>query len=166
MPRLLREPPGTPWEIEIDRLMREAHLSLSEARDRVVWSWLREGDVRPLAALLLDEYEPSYLVRRTLAWMLLGDDKAEHLPEDLADRAPFRLEVKSRSSKAGRRLDPENATRDRLLAENVDRLRREGVPYKVAIATVFDAVRASGSAIGEQTIRDAYDALKGKERPD
>lgn len=150
--------PSTPWDIDVDRLMRERNLSLAEARDRMVWDWLGEGDVRPLAALLRDGYEPGYLVRQRLAWMLLDKDNADNLPKDLNDRAPFRLVVRPRSARPPPlRRGRENETRDRLLAENVCKVIADGLTYDEAVNRVAEA-----AGIGAETVRKAYDPRYGK----
>jgi hypothetical protein len=146
--------------------MRDEGLSTREARNRVIIEWLLAGDSRALAALLLDGHVLGETARVVLALMLLDETDAKatieqrHLDPETW-RFPYRFMLKGGRA-AGRRFSPENAERDRLLAENVNRLRQQGVRYKVAIDTVNRAVRDSGGAIGEQTIRDAYDRRHGK----
>jgi hypothetical protein len=129
-----------------ERLAQEETITVTEARDFVIYDWLKSGDVSPLAYWLLDGHEPGDLIRRTLGRMLLGEQSKEQLP-DCPDRV-YRLVIKAHSSK-GRPRNRANETRDRLLAENVYKLRREGVPYDAASKPFFktyDTVAAqSGS---------------------
>jgi len=151
--------PSTPWDVEAERVQQERNILLGDARDRVAYDWLKNGDVRPLAAWLLNGYEPGYLVRRALGWMLLAEHNAENLPKRIDD-LPFQLVAKSRHCK-GRPPDRAKKTRDQLLADNVHKLMSE-MSYDAAIETVFEEIRKTAGRIGRQTIRDAYDQRYGK----
>src|SRR6516164_9744412 len=49
-----------------ERLAQEETITVTEARDFVIYDWLKSGDVSPLAYWLLDGHEPGDLIRRTL----------------------------------------------------------------------------------------------------
>ena len=151
----------TPWNSHVARLMRDEGLLIEAARDRVINEWLLQGDTRALAALLIDGHLLGDTARLVLALMLLDEPHAEATIEQLGLdpelwRLPYRLELKGKP-RSGRSANVENAERDRLLAENVDLLMRQGMPYKVAINNVYNMVRDSGGSIGTQIIRDAFD---------
>jgi hypothetical protein len=139
--------------------MRDEGLLIEAARDRVINEWLLQGDTRALAALLIDGHLPGDSVRLVLALMLLDESEAEATIERLGLdlelwSLPYRLEPRGKPRSG--RLANKNDERDRLLAENINLLMQQGMPYKVAINTVYNMVRYSGGSIGTQTIRSAF----------
>ena len=149
-------PTDTPWGSEAEYVYRMTGDTIECCRDRVIVRYLMAGDTRPLAALLSLGRAPSPAVLRYLSAMLHPADGTE-------DEMPFRLDVKDRLQRKGRRRDPENWWRDILISKNVEREMDEGGKYEwhaiPNVASMFsnpDKVR--------QTVRDAYDKYHPKKR--
>ena len=149
--------PDNPWDSEAAWIAREEGGLVNEFYDRVILRLLRLGGSRPLADFLLKGHEPGPTVRRYIALMMLNrDDFANRSPADSNlfpdDEMPFRFDIKSRSGKKGRHFEPEKQQVAQLAPT---------LGYEAAIARVKEAINESGGAVGEQTIRDAYDQRYG-----
>jgi hypothetical protein len=155
------EAPGTAWDTHVQWTMQARNLSISEAMDAVAIAWLKRGDERACAEFLLRGHLPGPNLARFLAWMLVNEDNARHLPTSLEKEVPYRFELRPRSGQRGRRQSVENAIRDIVIASNVYNLMRE-MSYEAAIARVQQAGQDLGVEVGVQTIRDAYDRHFGK----
>ena len=139
-----------PFDTRAEWIAREKGWPIARGRDYVIIEGLRIGDTAPLAYFLLLGHAPAVNTRRFLARLLspLSAPGSE-------DVIPFMLVPKSRrSGKRARKL--ERIERDRLLAKNVEQnisnLGRGS--YDTVIKTI-----AEKTAIGEQTVRDAYDRV-------
>ncbi len=144
----------TPWGQEAVYVHRTRGSPLSACRDAVILRYLIAGDTRPLAALLTLGVAPHPIVLRHLSAMLQPSDGTE-------DKVPFRLNVKDRLGRKGRRHDPEIGWRNFLLSENVERKMEEREKYEFgAIPYVASLLSGDDETHGkqyEQTVRDAYD---------
>jgi hypothetical protein len=142
----------TPWDDIVAELEGELSLSIDEARDRVIWSYLKVGDTGPLICFLLRGYVPAFWVRHGIARMMLPDDVLSESP-----KLPIRLVAVAR--RRGPKTNIDKALRDRQLAKRVsDYITQHGKgSYDAAITDV-----AKDMNMGEQTVRNAYDKRHGK----
>ena len=123
--------------------------TIEYCQDHVILRYLLDGNTRPLAALLASGRAPSPGVLRYLSAMLQPADGTE-------DKVPYRLNVKDRLQRKGRRRDPEKLWRNFLLSKNVERVMEEGGKYEWhAIPEVASMLPNADKAY--QTVRDAYD---------
>jgi hypothetical protein len=158
--------PGTPWDRQVAHLVRSEGLPRGKARDRVILDWLKRGDSKALAALLIDGHVPAPNVRVVLALMLLDNGYADaviarHNLDPELWQLPYRLVIKASPGKHRSARSPKKEERHRLLDKNVGRLMPE-LGYEAAIAQVDEAVRATGGAVGKQAIRDRRHGKKRK----
>ena len=144
----------TPWGQEAEHANKTHGWPINSCRDAVILHYLIAGDTRPLAALLTLGRAPGPAVLRYLSAMLQPADGTE-------DKVPFRLNVKDRLGRKGRRRDPEIAWRNFLLSENVERKMEEGEKYEFGaipyVASMLSGDDKTGGDKYEQTVRDAYD---------
>jgi hypothetical protein len=143
--------PDNPFDSRAEWKARTEGWPIERGRDYVILEGLRMGDPDPLAHFLLYGHIPGVNTRRFLARML----HPISAPESEAV-VPFALVPKSRRpGKRPRKL--ERIERDRLLQENVARAIAElgRGSYEAVVKTV-----AEKTAIGEQTVRDAYDRTR------
>lgn len=149
-------PLDTSWGSEAAYYHRMSGEPIECTRDFVILRYLFDGDTRPLAALLVSGHAPGPAVLRHLSKMLQPADGTE-------DKIPFRLDVKDRLGRKGRRRDPEIPWRNFLISKNVEREIAEGEKYE------FDAILNVASMMPNahkayQTVRDAYDERHRKKR--
>jgi hypothetical protein len=137
--------PAMPRNPELRTPAFDEHQSQHAARDRVILERLLSGDTRALATLLLADHIPGPTVRQCLALMLLDWPEAEAavaakpaLNQELW-QLPFRLIVKSRPRRRGRRRGAKTVGGTILQGGNVNRLVEE-LGYDAAIARVNEAV--------------------------
>src|ERR1700681_2732838 len=158
--------PSTPWDRQIAHLVGREGLTRDKARDRIILDWLKRGDSKALAALLIDGHVPAPNVRVVLALMLLDIADADaaiarHNLDPELWQLPYRLVIKAYPRKHRHPRSPEKVERDRLLDKNVGRLMPELV-YQAAVALLDEAVRASVGAVGKQPIRPRRHSKKKK----
>jgi hypothetical protein len=147
---------NNPWAIETDRLARESGQSYTACRDVVILRWLKKGDVRPLAHLLLTGHRPGPKVLRYLAGMLHPDFAPVFIGFDGQPKTPdyqYRLTVTSTTGARGPRDNPENDLRDRLIAAQVERKRAEGSTREEALVAVAELC---GGRSRIEMVRKAY----------
>jgi hypothetical protein len=154
-----------PWDRQVVHLVRSEGLPRDKARDRVILDWLKRGDSKALAALLIDGHMPAPNVRIVLALMLLDIADVDaainrHNLDPELWQLPYRLVMKVNP---GKRRHPgrARAERDRLLDKNVGRLMPE-LGYQAAIDRLDEAVRATGGAVRKQPIPERRPAKKRK----
>jgi hypothetical protein len=157
---------SAPWDSQVAHLVRSEGLTRDKARDRVILNWLRRGDSKALAALLIDGHVPAPNVRVVLALTLLDNADADaaiarHNLNPELWLLPYHLVIKGRPRKHRRPLNPEKAERDQLLDKNVGRLVPE-LGYQAAIDRVDEAVRATGGGVSKQPIRPRHPSKKKK----
>jgi hypothetical protein len=140
----MKEMSNREWEFEAKLRTLLNGVSSEEASDSTIIDWLKCGDLRPLASLLLECRIPGQLVLTYLALMMLD--------EDVEGRVPYRLKAVPR--KAGRPKRPENFVRDIVIHNLVDRRIKELGPgtYDSSIKDV-----AERAGLSERLVRNAYD---------
>jgi hypothetical protein len=124
--------------------------SLDKAEADVATTYLYEGHLEPVQDLLLENAILPENLRTLLALMLA--------PERLEAEVPFRLVAKRMTSASGAKRRPDAAYAVELAAREVAILYRLYGPgsYASAIKEVAEA-----RAIGEKTLRNAYDQAYG-----
>ncbi len=145
--------PGTPWDIRVDQLMRKANATQQVARDFVSLDWLIKGDTAPFTAFVIQGHIVGIEVIKYVALMMnpaKGTD--EHVP--------YALKVSSRGRK-GRRRDPAIQQRNKLLAQNVERL-METKSYNEALDEVADLLGEGLDNDPRDTVEKAYKRYKSK----
>ena len=132
------------WEFEAKLLTLLCGVSSEEAADITIITWLKYGDLQPLASMLLERRTPGQLVLTYLALMMLD--------QDVEGVVPYRLKAVPR--KAGRPKQPENFVRDLVIHNLVDRRIKELGPgtYDSSIKDV-----AKSKCLSERLVRNAYD---------
>ena len=143
-------PPETPWDIQIDRLVRDKGVSVSMARDTVILDWLIKGDTSPYSALVKQNHMPGREVVRYLGWMMNPATGTE-------ETIPFSLKVSQRGRR-GARPYPGNEVRDSLVYDNMKSIMDAGTRYNDALDHI------NGMFEGDQrdTIEKAYQREKRK----
>ena len=147
------EPPDTPWDIRVDQLMRETGATQQVARDFVILDWLLKGYTAPYTAFVVKGHAPSAEVIKYIALMM---NPAKGTDEII----PFALKVSSRGRK-GRRPDPAIEVRDKLLAQNVERL-MDTKTYNKALDEVADLLGEGLDNDPRDTVEKAYKRHKSK----
>jgi hypothetical protein len=157
--------PSAPWDREVENLVRREGLARGSARDRVILNWLKRGDIRALAGLLMDGHVPAPNVRFQFAMMLLDDADFDaaiartRLDPDLW-QLPYRLVIKSRSARRRRSLDTKKSDRlDQGVGGLVPELR-----YEAAIELIDQAVRATNHATRKRTVREVVPRRRRKNK--
>ncbi len=145
--------PGTAWDIRVDQRMRENNATQQVARDLVILDWLIKGDTAPFTAFVIQGHIPSVKIIKYVAWMM---NPAKGTDETV----PFALVVSSRGRK-GRRPDPRIEQRDRLLAQNVERL-METKSFNEALDEVADLLGEGLDNDPRDTVEKAYKRYKSK----
>jgi hypothetical protein len=146
--------PGMPWDISVDQLVREQNASQQVARDYVILDWLHQGDTRPFTAFVRVGHVPCRDVMLYLAQMMNPADDTEN-------EIPFSLAVKSRGQK-GRRSNPENRVRDKLMAQNVERF-METMSYHEALYAAAELMDVDGDGTNRfDTVEKAYKKFKAR----
>jgi len=145
--------PGTPWDIRVDQLIRENNATRQVARDLVILDWLHKGDTAPFTAFVTQGHIPSIKIIKYVALMM---NPAKGTDETV----PFALVVSSRGRK-GRRRDPAIEQRDRLLAQNVERL-MERKTYNEALDEIADLLGDGLDNDPRDTVEKAYKRYKSK----
>ena len=146
--------PGTPWDILVDQLMRENNATQRVARDLVILDWLHKGDTTPFTVFVFQGHIPSIEIIKYVAWMM---NPAKGTDETV----PFALVVSSRGRR-GRRRDPGIKVRDKLYAQNVELLMREGISYSKALDEVADMVGEGLDNDPRDTVEKAYKRYRSK----
>lgn len=140
----------------------ELNQPLNIGRDMTILRWLTTGNVRALAAMLLQGHQPGSAVLIYLGKMLLeADDVTFTVPSRGTYPVPYRLVAKKRTRTKGRKRDPENDIRDLLIARNVARLSKDG-GYEAAVARMVEVSKETGANIERATIRKAYGRFSRK----
>jgi hypothetical protein len=93
------------WEFEAKLRKVLDGVSSDEASDRTIIKWLMDGDLRPLASMLLERRTPGQLVLTYLALMMLD--------QNVTGLVPYQLKAVPR--KAGRPKQPDNFVRDLVI---------------------------------------------------
>ncbi len=145
--------PGTPWDIRVDQLMRENNATQQVARDLVILDWLLKGDTRPFTAFVTQGHGPGNEVIKYIALMM-------NPAKGTDEYVPYALEVSSRGRK-GRRSSPTIEMRDKLLAQNVERL-METNSYNEALDEVADLLGEGLDNDPRDTVEKAYKLYKSK----
>lgn len=146
--------PSAAWDREVENLVRSEGLPRGSARDRVILKWLKRGDSRALAGLLMDGHVPAPKVRFQFALMLLDDADADAAIARAgldSDLLPYRLVIKSRSARRRRSLDQNES--DRVPDKSASGLMPE-LRYAAAVELIDQAVRATSHATRKRTVRD------------
>ena len=143
-------PPETPWDIQIDRLVRDKGVSVSMARDTVILDWLIKGDTSPYSALVEQNHMPGREVVRYLGWMMNPAPGTE-------ETIPFSLKVSQRGRRGARQY-PGNEVRDSQVYDNMKSIMDAGTRYNDALDHINDMFE------GDQrdTIEKAYQREKRK----
>jgi hypothetical protein len=145
--------PGTPWDIEIESLHRAQGLSIQAASDLIAINWLKDGDTRALAALLLRGHVPSAAALSFLGRMLLGSNNTSKLPPSFEKEIPFQLIAKPRSRRAGRPRDRAKKVRDILIAAQMAGLKKGGLKPGQVKSSLEEALAPAG--VDRKTIERA-----------
>lgn len=140
----MKEMRNRPWDFEAKLLTLLSGMSSDEASDKTIINWLMSGDLRPLAAMLLERRIPGQLVLTYLALMMLD--------QDVEGLVPYRLKAVPR--KAGRPKQPENFVRDLVIRTLVDKQIKELGPGTYE-ASIKDVAERTGHS--ERVVRNAYD---------
>ena len=135
---------STVWGHEADWRSKEEGDSFEKWRDIVIADYLHNGDLRPLAALLVTGKAPGPGVLRYLAGMMGAPSSNKLL------NLPFEMIIKGR--KGRKKKDRELKWRDFLLNKQVEKRIKTDEFYDPAILDV-----AALTGLGEQIVRDAYD---------
>ena len=144
---------STVWGHEADWRSKEEGDSFEKWRDIVIADYLHDGDLRPLAALLMTGKAPGPAVLRYVAGMM------GHPTHNKLRDLPFEMIIKGRNGR--KKKDRELWWRDFLLNKNVEKEMSRGKKYEHA--AVPDVAALSG--LGEQTVRDAYDKYHPRRKP-
>ncbi len=146
--------PSAAWEKEVENLVRREGLARGSARDRVILNWLKRGDIRALAGLLMDGHVPAPNVRFQVALMLLDDADFDaaiaraRLDRDLW-QLPYRFVVKTRSARRRRSLGASGSDRsEKSTGGLLPELR-----YQAAVELIDQAVLATNAA-PKRRVRD------------
>ena len=152
-------PKDTPWGSEADYYHRKMDGTFEYWRDAVILLYLKAGDTRPLAALMMSGRAPGPAVLRYLAEMLQPTEGSEAAN-------PISLVRKRRNGKAGPYPNPENKWRDTLLADHMEMLIAKGAKYEFEAVLEVAKMLPNGLKAA-QTVRDAYDRRnpKGRSKP-
>jgi hypothetical protein len=138
------------WDTEAELLTSAIGKSLDECRERVIFRWMEQGDLRPLRAALLRGWVMGRVVQQHLGAMLL-DDNEEYccIDNPTGRQTSHQLIVRQRGP--GNPRKPENFVRDIDLVANMLILMKTGLSYEEAIAEVV-----SKTGWKEGTVKGAY----------
>lgn len=150
-----REVPGTPWDIEIDILMRTKGVSLEEARNAVIFDGLKKGDVNALCALLIQGIAPPPTILKYLALMMPVRFDGP-MP---SVSPPFGFIIKSRNG-TGRRKSKDAELRDRLLAANVQKSVSEGFTTTAAYEKAGNLMGTDAAGRNAEMAKEAHLKIK------
>jgi hypothetical protein len=108
-----------PWDVEATVTAESSGCTLDLARTGTILRWMYFGDLRPLAAAILEGRPLDQSVLKLLAYMVADDNKKFVSLKDPADvfQTPYRLHAKPRHGKKGRPKEPKNFARDFVLAK-------------------------------------------------
>jgi hypothetical protein len=144
---------AAPWDDQVAQLMSREGIVRDKARDRVILAYLKRGDSKALAALLIDGHVPAPNIRFVLALMLLETEDAEAA---LARQninpdpwwVPYRFAIKTRPAQPRRPHGAEKSTRERGPARTSGPVMPD-LAYQAAIAYLDQAVLATDAAVGK-----------------
>ena len=135
----------TPWDIQVDQLVKTAGVSVSMARDTVIFDWLTQGDTNPYTDLVVERgHMPGREVVRYVGMMM---NPAKETEKEI----PFGLKISQRGRRGARHY-PGNAVRDYLVYENMKSLMGSGTHYDDALDKINDMFESER----RDTIEKAY----------
>jgi hypothetical protein len=146
--------PGNWWGAFATVLCREGVDPAAAVEQVLQAALVRDGDLRPLAALLALGEAPPPRVCRLLAAMIAPEivPEGQRVP-------PFALLAKRRSGSGGRHRTLETMMRDAGARDYARALRAGGADYKSVVAEIADLLE-----ITDRTARDIVDRAGGKSR--